>query len=64
MVSGLGITMGNLATGALWGYAESRHALWLVWLTLAATGLACAGAVAALARGGRLTAPAPQPLAA
>ncbi|WP_262697403.1 MULTISPECIES: MFS transporter [Streptomyces] len=63
-VSGLGITMGNLATGALWGYAERHHALWLVWLALAVTGLACAGAVAALARGGRLIAPAPQPVAA
>ncbi len=60
-VSGLGITLGNLATGALWGFARRHHALWLTWLVLTATGLACAGAVAALARDGQLSSPAPQP---
>ncbi|MGQ4368951.1 MFS transporter [Streptomyces violaceoruber] len=65
-VSGLGITLGNLACGALWDYAHARDALWLVWLTLTATGAGCAAAVAALARTGRLTVPAqaPQPSAA
>ncbi|MFF2382801.1 MFS transporter [Streptomyces sp. NPDC058108] len=53
-VSGLGITLGNLATGALWDYAEDHAALRLVWCVLAATGLTCAVSVAALARTGRL----------
>lgn len=62
-VSGLGITLGNLACGALWDYAHAHGAAWLLWLTLAATGVGCAVAVAVLARAGRLTAPgqAPQP---
>ncbi|MBO1335681.1 MFS transporter [Streptomyces sp. VRA16 Mangrove soil] len=55
-VSGLGITLGNLATGALWDFAVRNGALWPAWGALAATGLGCAAAVAALARGGRLTA--------
>lgn len=60
-VSGLGITLGNLATGALWDFARQRDALWLVWGALTLTGVVCAGAVLALARTGRLTAPAPVP---
>ncbi|RKN12453.1 MFS transporter [Streptomyces radicis] len=56
-VSGLGITAGNLATGALWDVAERHDALWLAWLGLAATGAACAGAVHALGRTGGLGAP-------
>nr|BFD86844.1 MFS transporter [Streptomyces sp. Xyl84] len=60
-VSGLGITLGNLVCGALWDYAHARGANWLVWLTLTATGVGCATAVAALARTGRLTHPMPQP---
>ncbi|MFJ2740823.1 MFS transporter [Streptomyces sp. NPDC087440] len=63
-VSGLGITLGNLATGALWDYAARHQALWLVWAALALTGAACAGAVLALARTGRLTASARLPAAA
>ncbi|MGW2181867.1 MFS transporter [Streptomyces sp. NPDC001732] len=59
-VSGLGITLGNLATGALWDYAAQHRALWLVWAALALTGAACAGAVLALARTGRLHAPSPR----
>ncbi len=55
-VSGLGITLGNLATGALWDFVGRHHALWLTWFALAATGLACASAVLALARSGRLAA--------
>ncbi|MFD0337242.1 MFS transporter [Streptomyces sp. NPDC127117] len=54
-VSGLGITLGNLATGALWDFAARHNALWVTWCTLTATGLACAASVAVLARGGRLT---------
>lgn len=53
-VSGLGITLGNLLTGALWDFAVRSGALWLTWAALTLTGLACAGAVAALARAGRL----------
>ncbi|MFI6514942.1 MFS transporter [Spirillospora sp. NPDC050679] len=56
-VSGLGITAGNLGTGALWDYAAAHHAQWLVWTALAATGIGCAAAVAALSRGGHLSAP-------
>ncbi|MFC7908209.1 MFS transporter [Streptomyces nigra] len=54
-VSGLGITVGNLATGALWDFATRHDALWLAWCTLTATGLACATSIAALARRGLLT---------
>lgn len=53
-VSGLGITLGNLATGALWDFAARHDALWLTWCALTATGLGCAASVAALARSGRL----------
>ncbi|MEU1465818.1 MFS transporter [Streptomyces sp. NPDC005727] len=56
-VSGLGITLGNLGTGALWDHAQRHDATWLPWAALTATGAACAAAVAALARTGRLTAP-------
>ncbi|MFJ1869550.1 MFS transporter [Streptomyces sp. NPDC088097] len=60
-VSGLGITLGNLATGAIWDYAHHHQAPCLPWLGLTAIGLACATAVHALARTGRLTPPVPQP---
>ncbi|MFI1172865.1 MFS transporter [Streptomyces melanogenes] len=63
-VSGLGITLGNLATGALWDVAQRHDARWLAWSALAATGIACAGAVFALARTGRLAAPDAQPVPA
>ncbi|WP_328731890.1 MFS transporter [Streptomyces caniferus] len=53
-VSGLGITLGNIATGALWDFAQRHHLSWLTWSTLSATGLACAVSIAALARSGRL----------
>ncbi|WP_438271160.1 MFS transporter [Streptomyces antibioticus] len=58
-VSGLGITLGNLATGALWDFAAAHDALWLTWAALTATGLGCAGAVFALARTGRISTRAP-----
>ncbi|WP_435208981.1 MFS transporter [Streptomyces sp. bgisy034] len=54
-ISGLGITLGNLVTGALWDFARRHDALWLTWTALTAVGLACASAVTALARTGRLT---------
>ncbi|MEU3610671.1 MFS transporter [Streptomyces sp. NPDC035033] len=50
-VCGIGITLGNLGTGVLLdvtGWTEAP------WLALAAIGLVCAVAVAALGRGGRL----------
>ncbi|MEV7150943.1 MFS transporter [Streptomyces sp. NPDC093084] len=53
-VSGLGITLGNLATGVLRDFAVRHDALWLTWCALTVTGLACAGSVAALARAGGL----------
>ncbi|MFI9746369.1 MFS transporter [Streptomyces sp. NPDC052494] len=54
-VCGIGITLGNLGTGALLDVTG-----WSVvpWLALCAVGLVCAAAVALLARGGRLAAPA------
>ncbi|MBU6534437.1 MFS transporter [Streptomyces sp. NPDC048405] len=63
-VSGLGITLGNLATGALWDFAKEHGALWLTWMALAATGLACAASIAALARTGQLSARRQQPATA
>ncbi|MEV7085726.1 MFS transporter [Streptomyces sp. NPDC093085] len=63
-VSGLGITLGNLATGALWDLAGRTGAHWLPWAALTVTGLGCAAAVGALARGGRLARPAVPPLPA
>lgn len=49
-VSGIAIAVGNLAVGALFDVG----AAWLPWAALAVTGLGCAGAVAALDRGGHL----------
>ncbi|MFI6355357.1 MFS transporter [Streptomyces sp. NPDC050743] len=63
-VSGLGITLGNFGTGALWDFAGRHDATWLTWAALTATGTACAAAVATLARTGRLTAPQRQPVTA
>nr|WSZ95762.1 MFS transporter [Streptomyces sp. NBC_00857] len=56
-VSGLGITLGNLATGALWDFALRHHALWLVWSALTTVGLICAASITGLARTGRLAKP-------
>ncbi|MFF0087630.1 MFS transporter [Streptomyces canus] len=63
-VSGVGITLGNLAIGALWDFARRHDTMWLSWSVLAATGLAGAASIAALARTGRLTAWPPQPVTA
>ncbi|MEU6462909.1 MFS transporter [Streptomyces sp. NPDC046976] len=59
-VSGLGVTLGNLGTGALWDVAARHDVAWLTWTALTVTGAACATAVAALARTGRLTTPGPR----
>ncbi|MFF6775890.1 MFS transporter [Streptomyces sp. NPDC012637] len=50
-VCGVGITLGNLGTGALLDVTGWSAVPWLV---LCAVGLGCAAAMAALARGGRL----------
>jgi hypothetical protein len=54
-LSGVGITVGNLATGAMWDAARAWHLPALPWIALAGTGAFCAAAVAALDRTGRLT---------
>ncbi|MEU9069883.1 MULTISPECIES: MFS transporter [Streptomyces] len=48
--SGIAIAVGNLAVGALFDTGVA----WLPWTVLAATGMACAGAVITLERGGAL----------
>ncbi|GAA3803381.1 MDR family MFS transporter [Streptomyces chiangmaiensis] len=55
-VAGLGITLGNLTTGAVWDAADRLGHPELTWWVLAATGAFCAGSVGLLARSGRLTA--------
>ncbi|MGW1810157.1 MDR family MFS transporter [Streptomyces sp. NPDC002078] len=63
-VSGLGITVGNLTTGAVWDAAHRLGHPELTWWVLASTGALCAGCVALLARSGRLNPrPEPEPLA-
>jgi MFS family permease len=57
--SGIGITVGNLATGAVWGVAQKWSLPALPWLALTATGLVCTAALALLARSQRLQPPAP-----
>lgn len=59
-VCGLGITLGNLAVGALWGWSSRRGWEAVTWLALAGAGCGAALAVGALARTGRL---APTPVA-
>ncbi|MFI9248552.1 MDR family MFS transporter [Streptomyces sp. NPDC053069] len=55
-VAGLGITLGNLATGAVWDAADRLGLPELTWWALATTGGICAGCVGLLARSGRLSA--------
>ncbi|MFF1273047.1 MFS transporter [Streptomyces marokkonensis] len=56
--SGIAISLGNLAVGALFGTGVR----WLPWAVLAVTGLVCAGSVAWLHRAGRLASkPVPVP---
>ncbi|MFE3068823.1 MFS transporter [Streptomyces sp. NPDC059247] len=50
-VCGIGITLGNLGTGALLDVTGWSA---VPWLALCAVGLVCAGAMALLSRGGRL----------
>ncbi|MEV6106899.1 MFS transporter [Streptomyces sp. NPDC051940] len=59
-VCGIGITLGNLLTGAALDAARSAGLPALPWLALSALGLGCAAALHALHRTGRLT---PRPVA-
>lgn len=55
-VCGMGITLGNLVTGAVLGAARDVDLAALPWAVLSLVGAGCALAVAALARSGRLSA--------
>ncbi|SNX66007.1 predicted MFS family arabinose efflux permease [Streptomyces sp. TLI_55] len=59
-ICGIGITLGNLLTGAALDAAREAGMPALPWISLTALGLACAAALYGLHRTGRLTAPAPQ----
>ncbi|MGI5379949.1 MFS transporter [Streptomyces sp. CA-251387] len=56
-ICGIGITVGNLGTGAALDAARAAGMPALPWITLCALGLACAAALYGLHRTGRLTAP-------
>ncbi|KDN75208.1 MFS transporter [Streptomyces olindensis] len=64
-ICGIGITVGNLGTGAALDAARAAGMPALPWITLCALGLACASALYGLHRTGRLAAPpASEPLTA
>ncbi|MFF7794604.1 MFS transporter [Streptomyces sp. NPDC007991] len=65
-ICGIGITLGNLLTGASLDAAREAGMPALPWICLCALGLGCAAALWGLHRTGRLAAPAagPQPVAA
>ncbi|MBC7270280.1 MAG: MFS transporter, partial [Streptomyces sp.] len=64
-ICGIGITVGNLGTGAALDAARGAGLPALPWITLCALGLACAAALYGLHRTGRLAAPpAAEPLPA
>ncbi|MFI2716447.1 MFS transporter [Streptomyces collinus] len=64
-ICGIGITIGNLGTGAALDAARAAGMPALPWITLSALGLACAAALYGLHRTGRLAAPpASEPLTA
>ncbi|MEU7681506.1 MFS transporter, partial [Streptomyces spectabilis] len=63
-VCGVGITVGNLLTGAALDAAREAGLPALPWAALFALGLACASALYGLHRTGRLAPPAPRPAAA
>ncbi|WP_407699655.1 MFS transporter [Streptomyces ferrugineus] len=56
-ICGIGITVGNLGTGAALDAARAAGTPALPWITLIALGLACAAALYGLHRTGRLAAP-------
>jgi MFS family permease len=53
-LSGIGITIGNLATGVVWDIGQTHGWPWLVWTVLAATGAVGTVALALLLRAGHL----------
>jgi MFS family permease len=53
-LSGIGITIGNLATGVVWDLGQAHGWPWLVWAVLAATGAMGTAALALLLRAGHL----------
>ncbi|WP_406256918.1 MFS transporter [Streptomyces nigra] len=57
-ICGVGITIGNLGTGAALDAARAAGLPALPWITLSVLGLACAAALYGLHRTGRLAAPA------
>ncbi|WP_405609909.1 MFS transporter [Streptomyces sp. NBC_01508] len=57
-ICGIGITLGNLLTGAALDAARAAGVAALPWFTLFALGVACAAALGVLHRTGRLAAPA------
>ncbi|MFK0292838.1 MFS transporter [Streptomyces sp. NPDC090442] len=59
-ICGIGITLGNLLTGAALDAARNAGVPALPWAALLALGLACAAALYALHRTGRLTSPPPR----
>ncbi|WP_436846089.1 MFS transporter [Streptomyces chartreusis] len=63
-ICGIGITVGNLGTGAALDAARAAGLPALPWITLCALGAACAVALYCLHRTGRLAPPASEPLAA
>ncbi|MET9514350.1 MFS transporter [Streptomyces sp. NPDC002994] len=58
-ICGVGITLGNLLTGAALDTARNAGVSALPWIVLLLLGLACAAALYGLDRTGRLAAPAP-----
>jgi MFS family permease len=60
-ICGIGITLGNLLTGAALDAARGAGMPALPWISLCALGLACAAALYGLHRTGRLAAPAAGP---
>ncbi|MGA4838051.1 MFS transporter [Streptomyces sp. G45] len=58
-ICGIGITLGNLLTGAALDAARAAGVSALPWLALLALGLACAASLYGLHRAGRLALPAP-----
>jgi hypothetical protein len=53
-LSGIGITLGNIGTGVVWGAGQTNGWPWLVWTVCAATGAAGTAALALLLRAGHL----------
>ena len=63
-ICGIGITLGNLLTGAALDAAREAGMPELPWIALTVLGLACALALYGLHRTGRLRAPVSEPQAA